>query len=637
MKLTSESQDQMPLERSLPAESVVDLLSRVKPKPETTLLLLAVLIGMGAGAGVVLFRTLIHFIHGLMFGEVSSFFSPWGHWTLALIPLVGGVLIGLLRWWMQDFGPGLAKLMEVVQGNREVMLLNPVTKMVAASISLGSGASLGPEGPSVEIGAYFSLLLGKALQVSQERRRLLLSAGAAAGLAAGFNAPIAGVFFALEVVSRTTFAASAASAVLLSAVVAAWIAQIGLGSQPAFALPAYEVRSLMELPLYVGLGLSAGGVSLLYVRSLKFSQRCFQGEIAGFRWLATIPRPFHPVMGGLCLGIVALWLPQILGVGYETVESMLQDVQFPLPLVVSLLVMKLLMTALSFGSGFVGGVFAPALFLGASLGAMYGKVLALALPMLHDYIASPPAYAMVGMAAVLAASVRAPLTSILLLFELTHDYRIVLPLMTAVGLSIWLIDQPQAQVVIDNTPEPQAETIAPSEIPDITVAEAMHLAPLQLSADLPLAAAIQTLIERRDRSALVVGDDQQLVGILTLQDINRLLARAKSDGENATLSQPIQQLCTTKVLSVHADELLTEAIARMATRGLQQLPVITREEPQRVIGLLTQEDLVLAQAIAHTRDAFQHHLAQHPGNHTSQSESHTSHLEDQETATIAPL
>jgi len=657
MKLTSEPKEQIPLERSLPTESVVisDLLNRVKPKPETTLLLLAVLIGMGAGAGVVLFRTLIHFIHGLMFGEVSSFFSPWGHWTLALIPLLGGLMIGLLRWRTQDFGPGLAKLMEVVQGNREVMLLNPVTKMVAASISLGSGASLGPEGPSVEIGAYFSLLLGKALQVSQERRRLLLSAGAAAGLAAGFNAPIAGVFFALEVVSRTTFAASAASAVLLSAVVAAWIAQIGLGSQPAFALPAYEVRSLMELPLYVGLGLLASGVSMLYVRSLKFSQRCFQGEVTGFRWLAKIPQPLHPVMGGLCLGIVALWLPQILGVGYETVESMLQDVQFPLPLVVSLLVVKLLMTALSFGSGFVGGVFAPALFLGASLGAMYGKVLAIALPMLQDYIASPPAYAMVGMAAVLAASVRAPLTAILLLFELTHDYRIVLPLMTAVGLSIWLSDQPQPQVVvIDNTREsPPAEAIAPSEIPDITVAEAMHLSPLQMPGALPLAAAIQTLIERRDRSVLVVGDDQDLLGILTLQDINRLLARAKSDAENAMLlSQPIQQLCTTKVLSVYADELLTEAIARMATRGLQQLPVMTHETPQRIIGLLTQEDVVLAQAIARTRKAFQLHLASQtesllvhqPENYfASQPEGHLaeSHLanplEEQKTATIAPL
>nr|MCU0466376.1 chloride channel protein [Anaerolineae bacterium] len=188
--------------------------------------------------------------------------------TAPLIPLLGGIVIGLLRWQIKDFGPGLTTLIEVVQGSREVLLLNPVTKMVTASLSLGSGASLGPEGPSVEIGAYFSLLLGQALKVSQERRKLLLSAGAAAGLAAGFNAPIAGVFFALEVILGTTFVASTASVVLLAAVVAAWIAQIGLGSQPAFALPAYEVRSLLELPLYVGLGLLASLVSLLYVQAL---------------------------------------------------------------------------------------------------------------------------------------------------------------------------------------------------------------------------------------------------------------------------------------------------------------------------------------------------------------------------------
>lgn len=429
-----------PVAPSDPASRLKHLLTRLQPSPESVVLLLAVLIGTGAGVGVVIFRALIHLIHDLMLGEVLSFLSVWGAWTLALIPILGGLVICLLRWRIRDFGPGLSTLMEAVQSGREFLPLKPIAKMVAASISLGSGASLGPEGPSVEIGATFGLLLGQVLQVSQERQRLLLGAGAAAGLAAGFNAPIAGVFFALEVVLGTTFATSAVSVVLLAAVVAAWIAQIGLGSQPAFALPAYEVRSLLELPLYVGLGVLASLVSLLYVQALRRSQQCFQGQVPAFAWLARIPQPLHPVLGGLCLGIIALWLPQILGVGYETVESMLQDVQLSLSLVIALLVVKLIMTALSYGSGFVGGIFAPALFLGASLGAAYSKVLAIALPMLHPYMASPPAYAMVGMAAVLAGSVRAPLTAILLLFELTQDYRIVLPLMSAVGLSVWLVE-----------------------------------------------------------------------------------------------------------------------------------------------------------------------------------------------------
>lgn len=613
MNQTANSQEPASTELTAPEPSQKPLsriLNWLQPSPEAIVLLLAVLVGTGAGSGVVLFRALIHAAHHFMFGDVSSFLSSWGHWTLALIPLLGGVVIGLMRWRMRDFGPGLATLLEVVQGNRELLLLNPITKMVAASISLGSGASLGPEGPSVEIGAYFSLLLGQALKVSQERRRLLLGAGAAAGLAAGFNAPIAGVFFALEVVLGTAFATSVAGVVLLAAVVAAWIAQIGLGSQPAFTLPAYEVRSLMELPLYVGLGLLASLLSLLHVRALKFSQRWFQGQVAGFHWVSRIPRPWHPVIGGALLGLVALQLPQILGVGYETVESMLQDVQFPLSLVVALLVAKLVLTAVSFGSGFVGGVFAPALFLGASLGSVYGKVLAIALPMLHSYMASPPAYAMVGMAAVLAASVRAPLTAILLLFELTHDYRIVLPLMAAVGLSIWLAENLEPKVVIDNTTQvPNSEIASHSEEISLTVAEAMRPAPLQLPDSLSIAEAGQQLISQRCHSALVMDEDQQLLGIITLDDVNRLIQRSKSEEETAHLiQQPIHYFCTTKMVYAYIDELVAEASSRMMTRGLHQLPVVERDHPQQVVGLISQEDIALASSIARTRDILQQHI-----------------------------
>jgi H+/Cl- antiporter ClcA/CBS domain-containing protein len=613
-------------EPSAPPDSASRLnhfLARLQPSPETVVLLLAVLIGTGAGMGVVLFRSLIDLIHHVMLGELLGFLSAWGAWTLALIPIVGGLLVGLMRWRIRDFGPGLTALMEMVQGGHELLPLKPVTKMVAASISLGSGASLGPEGPSVEIGAIFSLLLGQVLQVSQERQRLLLGAGAAAGLAAGFNAPIAGVFFALEVVLGTTFATSAVSVVLLAAVVAAWIAQIGLGAKPAFMLPVYEVRSLLELPLYVGLGVLASLISLLYIRALGFSQRCFQGKVRGTQWLSRIPRPLHPILGGVCLGLVALRLPQILGVGYETVESMLQDVQFSLYLVLLLLIVKLVMTALSFGSGFVGGTFAPALFLGASLGSAYSKILAIALPMLHEYMASPPAYAMVGMAAVLAGSVRAPLTSMLLLFELTQDYRIVLPLMAAVGLSSWLVEwlQPAKLAIAAplgdplDRPEPTIPKpeLPPAEtLPPLQVAAAMQPLPLQVDADASLAEVGAALIAQRCHSALVIDRHQHLLGIVTLQDVNRLIMRSKPEIEaQSPMQQPIRSLCTTEVLFAYSDDLLTEAIARMATRGLHQLPVLSREDLPQVVGLLTQEDITLAYSIARTREMLHHYLNEH--------------------------
>jgi H+/Cl- antiporter ClcA len=581
---------------------------RLQPSPEAIILLLAVLVGVGAGAGVVLFRTLIHLMQVLMFGEVASSLSAGGHWTLALIPVLGGLIVGGLRLWWKEFGPGLKTLIEVAQGKRELQPLNPLTKMIAASISLGSGASLGPEGPSVEIGAYFSLLLGQVLKVSQERQRLLLSAGAAAGLAAGFNAPIAGVFFALEVVLGSTFAVSSASVVLVAAVVSAWIAQIGLGSEPAFSLPAYEVRSLLELPLYLGLGLLASVVSLIHVNLLRWSKAAFDGKISGLQWLVKIPRSLHPMIAGTILGLVSIaGLPQILGIGYETVEAILQDVQFSFNLVVILLVVKLLMTSLSFGSGFVGGVFAPALFLGASLGSSYGKGLAIALPMLDKFIASPPAYAMVGMAAVLAASVRAPLTAVMLLFELTQDYRIVLPLMAAVGLSSWLMEQQLRQdVVIDNTIEKKVEPSLLEELPahSFQVAEVMHPIGLKMLGTSLLLDAVQAMVTQQSSNVLVVDESNELIGILTPRDVNRLLNRPITDSE-----QQIQAICTKTVVSTFADEMVEEAIARMSTRGLRQLPVVSRENPRQLLGMLDQADVERMQTMAATKDLLQRYLA----------------------------
>jgi H+/Cl- antiporter ClcA len=421
------------------ASRLSPLFTRLHPSPETLLLILSLVIGGVTGAGVVTFHSLINFIHSLMLEDFMGAIASKGSWTLACIPTLGGVIIGLMRWRFRDFGPNMSSLIAATRGLQELSPLKPITKMMAASVSLGTGASLGPEAPSVEIGANFGMLLAQVLQLSPERQRLLLGAGAAAGLSAGFNSPIAGVFFALEVVLGSTFATSSVSVVLLSAVVSALIAQICLGTQPAFSLPIYDVRSPLELPLYMGLGLLASGVSLAYTEAIQLAERCFQGKVRGFAWLGRLPRPLHPIVGGAAVGLVALQLPQILGVGYETVQAMLQDVKFSLPLLLLLLFVKLAMTAISLGSGLVGGIFAPAMFLGASLGSAYGLFLEM-LPAMSDRVAGPPAYAMVGMAAVLAGSARAPLTAILLMFELTRDYRIVLPLMAAVGLSVWLVE-----------------------------------------------------------------------------------------------------------------------------------------------------------------------------------------------------
>ncbi|MBW4448264.1 MAG: chloride channel protein [Spirirestis rafaelensis WJT71-NPBG6] len=593
------------------------LVNRFQPSPETVVLFLAVLIGGGTGMGIVTFHYLIELIHRLMLENFMGAIAHWGAWTLACVPILGGLIVGLMRWRTQDFGPGLSTLI-ASQGTEVTRQLRPVTKMLAASVSLGSGASLGPEGPSVEVGANLGMLMSQVMQVSQERQRLLLAAGAAAGLAAGFNAPIAGVFFALEVVlGATSFASSAVSVVLLAAVVAALIAQIGLGTQPAFALPVYQVISPLELPLYLGLGLGASLVSLTYTQSIHLAKACFEGKVPGFEFLGRIPQPIHPIIGGALVGIVALQLPQILGIGYGTVEAMLQDVKFSLSLLVVLLIVKLLMTAISAGSGFVGGVFAPAMFLGASFGAAYAKILALLIPGIAAQMAAPPAYAMVGMAAVLAASVRAPLTSILLLFELTRDYRIVLPLMAAVGLSFWLVERMKPtfnsnsnlqQIGLAELKDEKAEILS-----SILVEDAMVSCPKKLPLTMKVLEAALEMTRDRQSCALVIDEAERLVGILSLENINRALSvleypNLQGEIQAQISNQSLMEICTTEIVYAYCDEPLSEALDRMSVRGLQQLPVVARDNHERILGLLQKEQIALTCNLAVTRKAIHHYL-----------------------------
>jgi H+/Cl- antiporter ClcA/predicted transcriptional regulator len=598
------------------------LFDRLKLSPETTVLLLAVLIGTGTGLGVILLHELIEHIHTWVFADLMQHLSRWGGWAWAGMPLLGGFLIGLMRWRWQNFGPSLATLVTAARGLQDLSPLRPLLKVLAAAISLATGASLGPEGPSVEIGAYFGISLGQVLQVSQERQRVLLGAGAAAGLAAGFNAPIAGVFLALEVVLGSTFATSAASIVLLAAVLASFVAQVGLGGKPAFALPAYEVRSLWELPLYLGLGILACLVSIAFSEAIQLVQRGFRGEIPILQWMHRTPPPLRPILAGACIGLVALQFPQIMGIGYETIEAILQGVEFSPPLLLILLVAKLLMTALSLGSGFVGGIFAPALFLGASLGEVYGKALVMMLPSLGVSIAAPPAYAMVGMAAVLAGTARAPLTAILLLFELTRDYRIVLPLMAAVGLTVWLVDRLKAPV----PPRPDLQDLGlnlekitdPEALTAVKVREAMQRDPLKLSSQLSILEAGKILMHRQVHTGLVVdpGTDR-LVGLITLNDIGRAIATIEAGHwPSGDLIAPsalvVSDICTKALLCTYQDESLAEAWARMATRGLHQLPVVDRDDPSQILGVLTKEGIELASSTAVTCETLRHYLTSQP-------------------------
>jgi H+/Cl- antiporter ClcA len=602
-----------PIESPAPfslSEHLTRLLDRLQPTPEAIIFASAFLIGGGTGVAMIFFHWLIDICENLGYDNLMGGLSLWGHWTLIFVPILGGLIVGLLRWrYAELIGSGFASLLN----NTKELTISPLRlplKMLAAAVSLGMGASLGPEGPSVEIGANIGLLLGRGFQVSQARYLLLLGAGAAAGIAAGFNAPIAGVFFALEVVLGTTFNTPAISLILLSAVFSAVVAHLFWQIHPAFALPNYQVLSNWEWIFYLGLGLLASLVSLLYTQSIKFLQTVFQGNIDGFGWLKQLPPLTYPIIGGACIGLVALQLPQILGTGYGTLQVILDGKEYSVAFLCLLLVVKLLMTAISLGSGFVGGIFAPALFLGACLGAIYGNILDSIVPVAWFPVAPPTAYAMVGMAAVLAASVRAPLTAILLMFELTGNYSIILPLMAAVGVSVWIVEQVKAKQVVEGLELPQmgVNLEKPKELAileKIQVATLMDTSYLALAGSLSLWEAGDQMLQAKQQTALVFDRDEQLLGILSLSDLQRKIRL--SDSQNSSFdvfSQKIATICTKDILVAYESESVARVWERMGGRGLHLFPVVAENDRHRVLGVISKNCIDLATEMAVTAAAL---------------------------------
>ena len=333
-----------------------------QPSKSVVLVGIALLVGLTTGIGVWLFKRLIDLLHLTAFDGLGMALNPFGGWTVALLPILGGLGVGLIVHFFvgEERHFGVAGVMEAaaLAGGRLRYRRLPA-KAVAAALSIGSGASVGPEDLSAQIGANLSSMFGQWFGLSDDRMRALVAAGAAAGIAAAFNAPIAGVFFALEIVLGE-LTGNALVIVVLAAVVSSVFTQAVSGVQPAFRVPAYTFSSAWEMHLYLGLGLLAGPIAALYIRALYAARDVFQR--------VPLPRWGRPALAGLAIGLVGIFLPQVFGVGYDTIEQILASATLTIALLLTLVAFKLLLTAICIGGGFQGGVFAPTLFLGAALG-----------------------------------------------------------------------------------------------------------------------------------------------------------------------------------------------------------------------------------------------------------------------------
>ena len=396
---------------------------------------LAIVTGAGAGLAALVFRSLIRWFTALLsghpdYGAAGHAPNPWvpwlGPWFVVLAPAVAGLLYGPLiyRYAREARGSGVPEVMlAVAENGGRIRPAVAVVKSLASAICIGGGGSVGREGPIVQIGSALGSALGQRLRIAEPRLKLLLACGAAGGISATFNAPIAGVLFALELLLRD-FSAESAGVVLLASVTAAVIGRAAFGPAAFLSVPPFALRSLAEYGFYAGLGLCAAVVGVAFIR-VRYGLE----DLANRVWRG--PEWLRPAVGGLGLGLVLLVLPEMYGVGYPVLESAIRE-QYGPGLLILFLIGKIVATSLTIAIGGSGGVFTPTLFMGAMLGTAYGGVLHAAWP---DLTGPAGAYGLVGMGAVFAAAARAPMTAVVSILELTGEYQLILPLMLAVALA----------------------------------------------------------------------------------------------------------------------------------------------------------------------------------------------------------
>lgn len=562
--------------------------------PESGIIILtALIVGVGAGLGAVVFRRLIAWIYRLSFVSIAGFLEPIAPFQYILIPAIGGLIVGLLiyNFAHEAKGHGVPEVMEAValRGGR-IRPRVALVKALASSVCIGTGGSVGREGPIAQIGSAIGSTVGQLLNLSDERVRNLVACGTAGGIAATFNAPIAGSLFALEVILGQ-FHATYFGAVVISAVTADVIAQYFEGNLRAFVVPEYTLVSPWELIFYAIMGVIAAVAAVFFTRSLYASEDLWDKF--------HLPEYVKPALGGALLGVLGILtfkaggVPLIFGVGYESITGSLMN-NFTIQVTFSLLLLKMLATLLTLGSGGSGGVFAPSLFMGAMLGATFGQVV----NMLFPSITAPAgAYALVGMAAFFSGAAHAPVTAILILFEMTGDYHIILPLMLATVVST-IVSRILSKESI-YTLKLSRRGVHLEQGQDIDVMQGVQVREIMtididfVPPGLPISSLADVFTQTHHHGLPISDNDGNLVGIVTIQDVEKALN--EPDLENRKV---IDIATTDDLLVAYPDESVWEALRRLSIRDVGRLPVLESRDSRQMVGIIRRSDIVRAYKIA---------------------------------------
>ncbi len=569
-------------------ERIRDLPVWVKSHDSLYLGFIAIGVGILAGYAALLIRFGIEWVSRIWTGEAS-----WStalhelHWsTFILAPSIAGFIVGWInnRWLPvteERVIPGVIEALAERGG--KISFRKTSGEFVANILSVGSGASMGREAPTVALGASLSSLLGQWLGLNEKQMRTIIGCGVAGGIAASFNAPIAGVLFALEVI-LADYAIATFTPIVMSAVIATVITRSELGNFPMFTIPEFRLVSSWEIPAYIGLGLFCGLLATVIVKGVPAARHRYEKHIA-------IPE-LRPAVAGLLLGLVAIMIPEIMSIGYGTVDSiLLQNVipnllgsSYPLAVFLAvLLVMKMLTSIICSGGKFGGGMIGPSVFIGATAGALYGGIVH---GMYPTWTESYGAYALVACGAMVAATIQAPMSSILMIFELSGDYHIMVPLMTACVVAALTKRSFGSESILTEVLQEKgvdAEwSLERSWMRAVPVSRLPWRSVPSVHASDKLEDLKSVYVASGKGCVIVTDDDGNMVGMVTFADLQPWLL-------DSSLDQVVvaAEVANTDVITVSENDSLLDAIDILDKEGFEQMPVTARDNPKKVLGIVS--------------------------------------------------
>ncbi len=566
-------------------------LQKFIPGENTRMVTIATFIGLTAGICNIIFREVVDFVHHIFLeGGISFLGIDKGGYYLLLLPLIpicGMVLLipFSLKFPGEVNGYGFTKFLRKVNLEGGYIKARTIAlKIISTALTIGTGNSAGVEGPIAQIGGAMGSQVGQFFRVSGNRMKVYIAAGAAGGIAGMFNAPIAGIFFASEIVLLGSFEVSSFAALVVASAISTVVTRAYFGETPAFPIPDYNVvNPFVEIPLYMILAVIIGLIAVFHIRVFYL----IRDKYAGIK----LHPQLKPITGALIIGIIAIFYPQIMGDGYHFIEKVLHG-EGAFILLFTLIFLKIFATAITLGSGGAGGVFAPALFIGAMIGGSFG---AIANKFLPNMTADPGAYATVGIGAFLAASTHAPMTAIFLLFEMTGNYLIIIPIMltSIIGVIVAKRFDEDSIDTVDFT----REGIDIHEGREAAIMKSIRVG-TAITEDVDFIserANINHLLEifRMAKGSFyfpVVDDSGHMVGIISMQDVKNILHRA----EEERVCYLVGAICTRDVIMLTPDDNLYTAMELFDVKGIDEIPVVENLEAKWVIGMLKRRDVITA-------------------------------------------